>query len=105
MNQKLYKPKTDKLFWSLFIPTNLLCISILIIPSIMEPQVLFFTLPIFLFVNYFFTSFLFGYAKLRENELFIKYGFFLKKSIPYDKIRSLEKERKFYSHSMLSLKN
>ncbi len=105
MNIKMYKPKTDRLFWSIFIPTNLLCISILIIPSIMEPQVLFITLPIFLFVNYFFASSLFGYAELRENELFIKYGFFLKKSIPYDKIRSVEKQRRFYSYSLLSLKN
>ena len=105
MNQKLYKPKVDKLFWSLFITTNIFCTSILIVPTIMEPQVLFITLPIFLFVNYFFASSLFGYAELREKELFIKYGFFLKKSIPYGKIRSLEKERKFYSHSMLSLKN
>lgn len=105
MNIKKYMPKIDRLFWSLFIPTNLFCILVLVIPSIIDPQVLFITLPIFLFVNYFFASSLFGYAELREKELFIKYGFFLKKSIPYDKIRSLEKERKFYSHSMLSLKN
>ena len=105
MNIKKYMPKIDRLFWSLFIPTNLFCILVLVIPSIFDPQVLFITLPIFLFVNYFFISSLFGYAELRENELFIKYGFFMKKSIPYDKIRSLEKQRRFYSHSMLSLKN
>ncbi len=105
MNIKKYMPKIDRLFWSLFIPTNLFCILVLVIPSIIDPQVLFITLPIFLFVNYFFISSLFGYAELRENELFIKYGFFMKKSIPYDKIRSLEKQRRFYSHSMLSLKN
>lgn len=105
MNSKTYKPKIDKLFWSLFIPTNAVCIAILIIPSFLEPQVLFITVPIFLFVNYFFTSALFGYVELRDKELFIKYGFFIKKEIPYDKIRSLERCRKFYSHSMLSLKN
>ena len=105
MDSKIYRPKIDKLFWSLFIPTNTLCIAILIIPSILDPQVLFITVPIFLFVNYFFVSSLFGYAELRENELFIKYGFFLKKQIPYDKIRAIEKQRKFYSYSLLSLKN
>ena len=105
MNSKIYKPKLDKLFWSLFIPTNVICIAILIIPSILDPQVLFITVPIFLFVNYFFISTLFGYVELRDKELFIKYGFFLKKRIPYDKIRAIEKQRRFYSYSMLSLKN
>ena len=105
MDSKKYRPKIDKLFWSLFIPTNVFCIALLIIPSILEPQVLFITLPIFLFTNYFFITTLFGYVELRDNELFIKYGFFLKKNIPYGKIRSLEKQRRFYSHSILSLKN
>ena len=105
MNLKIYRPKIDKMFWSLSIPTNLLCVAILVIPSISDAQVLFVTIPIVLFCNYFLVSPLFGYVKLCENELFIKYGFFLKKHIAYEKIRSLEKGRRFYSYSMLSLKN
>ena len=57
------------------------------------------------FVLYFFVSPLFGYVELRENSMLIKYGFILKKEIPYSKIRSVTKARKFYSDSMMSLKN
>ena len=105
METKRYKPKIDKQFWILFIPTNLLILCAMIIPAIFDLKMLFLMMPIFLFVNYFFISPLFGYVELREKELFIKYGFFLKKSIPYRKIRGLEKTRKFYSESMMSLKN
>ena len=43
--------------------------------------------------------------ELREHTLFIKLGFIMKREIPYAKIRGTEKQRKFYSDSMLSLKN
>ena len=105
METKRFKPKLDKLFWLLMIPTNVLCVGVLIAPAIASPQTLFITLPVLLFVNYFFFSSLFGYVELRETELFIRYGFILKKTIPYAKIRSAEKERKFYCESMMALKN
>ena len=81
------------------------CLAAAVIPAIFSPTTLFITLPVLLFALYFFVSPLFGYIELRENELFIKYGFFLKRSIPYEKLRSAEKGRKFYPESMLSLKN
>ena len=102
---KRYAPKVDKLFFMLFIPTTLLVLGLLVIPTILELKMLFFSVPIFLFVEYFFVSPLFGYVELRESELFIKYGFFLRKSIPYQKLRSLKIDRKFYSESMMALKN
>ena len=105
MNLKIYKPKVDKLFWILFIPTNAFCIPLTLIPAIKEPQTIFITVPILLFVNYFFASSLCGYVALCDEDLFIKYGFFLKKRIPYVNIRALEKGRRFYSYSMLSIKN
>ena len=105
MKNERYKPKVDKLFWWLFSITNGVLLAILIPTTIDAPTTLFINLPIFLFTNYFFISSLFGYVELRERELFIKYGFFLKRSIPYAKIRSLQKERKFYTDSILSLKN
>ena len=105
MKNERYKPKVDKLFWWLFSITNGVLLAILVPTTIDAPTTLFINLPIFLFTNYFFISSLFGYIELRERELFIKYGFFLKRSIPYAKIRSLQKERKFYTDSILSLKN
>ena len=105
MKNERYRPKVDKLFWWLFSITNGVLLAILVPTTIDAPTTLFINLPIFLFTNYFFISSLFGYVELRERELFIKYGFFLKRSIPYAKIRSLQKERKFYTDSILSLKN
>ena len=105
MKNERYKPKVDKLFWWLFSITNGVLLAILVPTTIDAPSTLFINLPIFLFTNYFFISSLFGYVELREHELFIKYGFFLKRSIPYAKIRKLEKDRKFYTESILSLKN
>jgi len=105
MQVKRFRPKIDKLYRILLTVTNALCLPLLFIPTLFSPVTLFITLPLFVFVNYFFVSPLFGYVELRETELFIKYGFFLKKTIPYAKIRSAEKERKFYCESMMALKN
>lgn len=54
---------------------------------------------------YFLISPLFGYVELREDTLFIKLGIFMKREIPYKSIRGTAMARKFYSDSMLSLKN
>ncbi len=105
MSNKKYKPKLDKLYWILFISTNLICVGITVIPLFSDFGALIVTIPTLLFVNYFFISPLFGYVELREETLFIKYGFFLKKEIKYSKIRKIEKQRRFYSESMMSLKN
>ena len=99
-----YKPKVDGLFFWIFIPTNLFMIGGLVL-SFLEPPALFIMLPVFVFTNYFLISPLFGYAQLRESTLFVKYGFFMKKEIPYSKISAVEKERKWYSETMKSLKN
>jgi hypothetical protein len=105
METKKYRPKIDKLYWILLLFTNAVCVPLLFIPPFFSLVTLFVTLPLFVFVNYFFVSPLFGYVELREDGFFIKYGFFLKRYIPYGKIRSVSKERKFYTESMLSLKN
>lgn len=105
MENKRFKPKTDKLFWIIFTPISLLMIGLTVVSSVFSPMALFCIVPVDVFVGYFLVSPLFGYAELREHSLFIKYGFILKKEIPYGKIRSLEKARKFYSESMMSLKS
>lgn len=100
-----YKPKFDKLFLWILIPTALLMLSVTVISAFFGAVTLFFTVPVTLFVFYFLLTPAFGYAELRESSLFVKFGFFLTREIPYEKIRGVEKARKFYSDSMLSLKN
>ena len=101
-----YKPKVDRLYFIICIPTNVLCLGAMLFPIIFgDLLTLFVTVPVLLFVNYFLISPLFGYVELRCDSLLIKYGFFLKKEIKYSKIRELQCERRFYSESMMSLKN
>ena len=84
---------------------NVIILGCTVPTAIFAPSTLFINLPIFLFANYFFVSPLFGYVELRSDELFVKYGFFIKRRIPYASIKSLKKERKLYTDTMLSLKN
>ena len=100
---KRYKPKVDRLFYIIWIPTLALLITATAIAA-MAPIALTILIATDLFTLYFLISPLFGYAELRDETLFIKYGFILKREIPYKKIRAARKERKFYSESMLSLK-
>jgi hypothetical protein len=99
-----YKPLIDKLFWLLFLPTNAFLLAVLLPLTIPLPKMWIFTAVTLIFCDYFFISPLFGFVELREETLFIKYGFILKKEIPYRKIRALQKERKCISHSFMALK-
>ncbi len=47
---------------------------------------------------------IFGYVRLDDDFLYIKYGLILRKHIPYEIIVGLEKEHKLYSESLISLK-
>lgn len=105
MSFERFKPGIDKLFWWISIPTAMLMLGVSAVSAIFEPSALFITIPVTLFVAYFIISPLFGYAELREKTLFVKFGFFLKREIPYASIRGIDRCRKFYSDSMLSLKN
>ena len=103
MNGKRYRPLIDWTFWMILIPTMLLLIAATVFAAL-EPTALFIILPVDLFSLYFLVSPLFGYVELREESLFIKYGLMLKKEIPYEKIRKVERDKRFYSESMTSLK-
>ena len=101
-----FKPLIDKLFWIIFTPVLVLMAIVTTIVFIYpELAAIIITLGVDFILLYFFISPLFGYVELRESSLFIKYGFIIKREIPYGKIRSIQKERKFYSESMMSLKN
>ena len=104
MENKRYKPLVDKLFYIIMIPTVVFLAAVTVI-SAFEPLSLLITIPTDVFTLYFLVSPLFGYVELREESLFIKYGFILKREIPYAKIRGTVKERSFIAESMLSLKN
>ena len=99
-----FKPLVDKLYYIIMIPTVTLLVVLTAVAAI-SPLSLLASIPVDLFVIWFFVSPLFGYVELREKSLYIKYGLILKKEIPYDKIVRVEKERRFYSESMMSLKN
>ena len=104
MENKRFKPKFDKLFWLTWIPTFVL-VAIGTVLSLREISALIILASSNLFVLYFFFSSLSGYVELRDDAVFIKCGFILKKEIPYQKIRSLEKTKKIYANSMVSIKN
>lgn len=104
MQNKKFRPKLDKTFSIILICTTALMLAATVL-SVLAPVTFFITIPLDLFVFYFLFSPLFGYVELREESLFIKFGFFIKREIPYAKIRAFSKERKLYSDSMLSLKN
>ncbi len=106
MDYKRFKPLVDKLFWITFIIAILLLVGVTV-PVFLYPAPLaiIITLLVDLIVVYLLVSPLFGFVELRESSLYIKYGFFLTREIPYSKIRGINKEKKLYADSMLSLKN
>ena len=103
MKAKVYRPRTDHIFWWISIPTMTMLIAMTVL-ACFEPVTLLIMLPTDAFTLYFLVAPLFGYVELREHTVFIKYGPILKREIPYAKIRGVARERKFYSDSMLSLK-
>lgn len=104
MEVKRYKPKLDKLFFIIFIPTALLMLGFTVL-ACFEPSALWVMIPTDLFTFYFLLSPLFGYVELGESTVLIRYGLILKREIPYAKIRDVVKERSFIAEAMLSLKN
>lgn len=104
MQGKKFKPLIDKMYWWILIPTVLLMASVTAV-AFLTPVVLFVMIPADFLVTYFLVSTLAGYVELRENSVFIRFGFFMKREIPYSKIRGVSKERKFYADSILALKN
>ena len=106
MDTKRFKPKIDKLFWWIAVPTAVFLVGMTVGFAFLSPlSVLFIMVPTDIFTFYFLISPLFGYAELRKESVFIKFGFFMKREIPYSKVRGTSLERKFYADSMLSLKN
>lgn len=104
METKRYKPLIDKMFYIISIPTILLMAALTVICA-MAHITLVSVIFVDILVIYLIVSPLFGYVELRENEVFVKFGLYSSRKIPYDTIRGVNKDRKFYSESMVSLKN
>lgn len=104
MENKRYKPLIGKMFFIIWIPTLILLITATVMSA---PYIaaLLIMLATDIFTVYFLISPLFGYVELREDEVFVKLGFFTTVEIPYNKIRAVVKERKLYADSLISLKN
>lgn len=104
MKNQRFQPLFDKTYKSIWISLSVL-MALFTALAALEPTALFVMIPTDLFVLYFLLSPLFGYVELREEVVFIRFGLILKREILYRKIRGITKERKFYSDSMLALKN
>ena len=103
MDNKRFKPKIGKMFYIIWIPTVLL-LAVCTWLSFAAPIGFVIMLATDLFTLYFLITSLFGYVELREETVYVKFGLFTEKEIPYTSIRDISKERKFYSDSMMSLK-
>ena len=104
METKVYKPKIDGLFYAIWLPTDLLLLVCTVL-ACTDLVALLILIATDIFTLYFLISPLFGYVELRENTVFIRYGFFLTREFDYLHIRDMKKERKFYTETMLPLKN
>jgi hypothetical protein len=106
MENKRFKPKFDRLYFWITFPTALLVLGMLVLTAI-ERSIggWIVTACTAVFIGYFLVSPCFGYVELREETLFVKFGFFLKREIPYKSIRGIEKKHTAIADSMLSLKN
>lgn len=62
-----------------------------------------FSVLLFLLVEVLMISSLFGYARLEETTLYIRFGFFVHKKISYHRIKSMEKKKGYFRESLFSL--
>lgn len=104
MENKVYKPLIDKSFYIIWVPTLiLLAVSTVIATSAAAALLILIATDVF--TLYFLFSSLSAYAELREDCLYIKFGFLIKREIPYSKIRGLKKEHKIIAETIFSIKN
>jgi hypothetical protein len=101
---KRFKPKIGKTFYVIWIPT-VLFLSVMTAVSLVAPLAFVILLLTDALTLYFLLTSLFGYVELRDDAVFVKFGFIAKAEIPYSTIRGVTKERKLYADSIMSLKN
>lgn len=104
MTYKKFKPKIGRMFYVIWVPTAIFLIAMTAV-SFVAPLAFVILLLTDALTLYFLLTSLFGYVELREDSVFVKFGFIAKAEIPYSKIREVTKERKLYADSIMSLKN
>ena len=103
MKTERFLPLVDRTWLYICVPTALLLIAATVI-SLSSVGALILMLAADIFTFYFLLAPLSSYVELRERGLFIQYGLVIKREIPYESIREIKKESKFYSETMLSIK-
>ena len=88
----------------IWIPTAIVMLITTVV-AFFDPFALIILLLVDALMLYFFLTSLFGYVELREDTVFVKFGFLTSKEIPYNKIRGISREKKFYADSLQALKN
>ena len=104
MTYKKFKPKIGRMFYVIWVPTVIFLIAMTAV-SFVAPLAFVILLLTDALTLYFLLTSLFGYVELREDSVFVKFGFIATAEIPYSKIREVTKERKLYADSIMSLKN
>ena len=104
MENKVYKPLFDKSFYIIWIPT-LLLLAVATFISASAVVALLILIAADVFTLYFLFSSLSAYAELRADCLYIKFGFIIKREIPYSSIRGVKKEHKIIAETIFSIKN
>ena len=104
MENKIYKPLFGKMFYAIWIPTAVFLLAMTVV-SAKYISALIIMLATDIFTLYFLLSSVYAWVELRENSVFIRFGFIKTVEIPYERIRGVSKERKFYADSMMSIKN
>ena len=101
-----FRPRVDKYYLWIAIPTEIFLIVMTVMTLVHFTLFGLIVMLLALALSSFFilSPIFFGYAELRDDELFVDFGVFIKRSITYSRIRAIEKKRRFYSESMLSLK-
>lgn len=103
MKNERFSPLIDRTWFYICIPTALLLIAATVI-SLSSVGALILMIAVDAFTLYFLLAPLYSYVELREKGLFIQYGLVIKREIPYESIREIKKDNRFYAETMLSIK-
>lgn len=100
-----FKPLVDKYFYTPIILVLILFIAPIMVGIVCKQidQIIITSL-LFIVIGVLLISPLFGYVKIEDDHIFIKYGLFFKRKIFYTNITEITKERKFYATSLISHK-
>ena len=104
METKRFKPMIDRTYVIIYASVVVLLVALTMM-CLSNVTALLITLAADIFTMYFVVSPFFGYVELGDRSVLIKYGFIIKREIPYGKIRELMLSRSLFSDSMLNLKN